>query len=212
MRKALFGGTFDPVHVGHLIVAQVVLEHDVVEEVVFVPAHLPPHKQHLPPSAGHHRLEMLSLALADQPGFAISDVELQRGGVSYTIDTLEQLAASSPDSWALIIGADQMLEITGWKRYEELLASFPVLLTTRAGVPHNPEPLARCRQATVVQVPNIEISSSVIRARVAAGRRITHWVPPAVESYIARYGLYRTASASQRPSCTPGRHGRTSAE
>lgn len=209
MRRAFFGGSFDPVHVGHMILAQEVLEQTEVEQVVFVPARVPPHKQDAELSDGRHRLAMVRLAVAGQAGLAASDVELARAGVSYTIDTLESLARETPDDWSVIIGADQMLEIESWRRYDDIFANFPVLLATRAGVPRNKSRARLYERATLVQVPAIEISSTAIRRRVAEGRRIAHWVPPAVEAYIARHGLYRAGQlpSPQRPRRSSGRHG-----
>lgn len=209
MRCAFFGGSFDPVHIGHLILAQEVLEQVPVDRVVFVPAAVPPHKKHQRLAPSEHRLAMIRLAIDGQAGLAVSEVELERDGVSYTIDTLLSLREQTGDEWLVIIGADQWAEITSWKRYEEILKQFSVLLTTRSGVPRPEAAAAMCPNLTEVAVPNIEISATAIRQRIAAGRPITHRVPPAVEAYIVRHGLYRDVAPafSTRPNTASGRHG-----
>ena len=202
----LFGGTFDPVHHGHLIVARAVAEQKGLEKVVFVPTARPPHKEG-PLATALQRLEMLKLAVAGQPHLGVSDVELRRGGQrSYTIDTVSQLQAENPSAqiW-LIVGADMLADLPNWHRAGELIEQVGILSVGRPGWQDRSGRCetaltetfggSRARQilADAVEAPLIEISSTDVRRRVGQGRSIRWLVPEAVESYIAREGLYRQA-------------------
>ena len=135
MKLGLFGGTFDPVHSGHLKSAQEVREAYALDEVCFVPCGVPPHRNARPGAAAHHRLEMVRLAVADNPGLSVSDLEVMRPGASYSIDTVRHFAArlAPGDALYLILGLDAFLLIGSWKDWRELLALTHLIVTSRPG-------------------------------------------------------------------------------
>jgi nicotinate-nucleotide adenylyltransferase len=198
----IFGGTFDPVHVGHLIVARAAAEQLGLDRVTLMPTSSPPHKASARAS-GEHRLEMLRLAVADDPRFEVSDLELRREGPSYTYDTLQDLRKRFPGArlhW--LIGAD-MLKILGeWRRAgdvvdlaEWVIAARPPVsqaesLLGRLREKFTPDQIERLRRG-IVRTPLIEVSSTDVRSRVSDGLEIRYLVPDAVEAYISSHGLYR---------------------
>jgi nicotinate-nucleotide adenylyltransferase len=205
MRIGVYGGSFDPVHVGHLIVAECCREQAGLDRVLFVPAAVPPHKQDRPPAAATHRLQMLALATGGHDAFAVETDEIDRGGVSYTVDTLARLATRHPaDSLRLILGPDAVAELPGWREPRRILELAEIVAVERESVDDvrslcraggldellGPDGLARL-VATRVRVPAIGIRSSDLRAAVAAGTSIRYRTPRAVEQYIAAHGLYR---------------------
>jgi len=196
-RIGIFGGTFDPVHVGHLIVAADLRHALRLDRVLFVPAGRPPHKDADLVSADGDRLAMLELALADDPLAEISTVDLERPGPSYTVDLLAILRHRLPDArLVFLMGEDSLRDLPTWRRPNEIarLADFGV--AARPGVAFDPEatyarvPAARGR-VSVVETIQISISSSDIRRRVRTRAPIRHQVPRVVEEYIAERGLYR---------------------
>jgi nicotinate-nucleotide adenylyltransferase len=198
MRIGVFGGTFDPIHWGHLVLAEQCREQCRLDRVLFIPAAVPPHK---PPKAltpGRHRLEMIRLAIAGHLCFEASPVELDRGGVSYTVETLEQLRAAHPEAELfLILGADSLQDFPFWREPDRILELASLACAQRPDAevqlrgPSRPL-LERIHQRLHwVQMPLIGISASEIRARVQAGRSIRYLVPRAVECYIQDHGLYR---------------------
>ena len=199
MRLGIFGGSFDPVHYGHLLLAEAAREEARLDEVWFVPVAISPHKvsaQAEEPAAGEHRAAMLELAVAWDPRLVVDRLELQRGGVSYTVETMRLLREKEPDTeWFLIVGGDIVPELPQWKSAEELPELARVVVITRGnadGAGRLPYP----GRSTLVRVPDLEVSSTAIRERVAAGRSIRYWVPPAVEAYIREHGLYREVDPS----------------
>ncbi|NCY02105.1 MAG: nicotinate (nicotinamide) nucleotide adenylyltransferase [Planctomycetia bacterium] len=205
MRIGVFGGSFDPVHVGHLIAAECCREQARLDRVLFVPAAIPPHKQERRLASGHHRIDMLLLATGGHPAFAVSPDEIDRGGVSYTLDTLQRLAAAHPrDDLVLLLGPDAFLGLPGWhepRRIASLAEIVPMERETLddLGCAACREPLAPLLGADLleqslaarVRLPAIGIRSSDLRADVAGGRSIRYRTPRAVEMYIASHGLYR---------------------
>lgn len=196
-RIGVFGGTFDPVHVGHLIVAADLRHALRLDRVLYVPAGRPPHKDADLVSADADRLAMIELALADDPLAEISTVDLERPGPSYTVDLLAILRSKLPDGQLVfLMGEDSLRDLPTWHRPKEIahLAEFGV--ATRPGVAFDPEaicaqlPAARGR-ISVVETVQLSISSSDIRRRVRAGAPIRHQVPRAVEDFIAERRLYR---------------------
>lgn len=183
----LLGGSFDPVHHGHLVTAVALLERLRLSEVRLVPAGSQPFKaRHAAPA--EHRLRMVELAVADYPGLAVERAELARPGPSYMVDTLRQLRAREPgESWTLLVGADAAAEFSSWREAEAISELAKVVFFGRAGhAPPPPEP----RDAEQVDVPAIEISATDLRARVRHGRSIRYWVPDAVAEYVATHRLY----------------------
>lgn len=191
-RKGILGGTFNPPHVAHLIVAQEVRETLGLEAVVLIPTHVHAFKG-AAAAEPRHRAAMTELAVAGDSGLAVDRIEVQRGGVSYTVETLRALREREPDTrWSLIMGRDNLEELSQWREAEALPELAELVVTTRGGTGASAPPPydGRC---TFVPVPALEVSSTAIRARVAAGRSIRYWVVPAVEAYIREHDLYREA-------------------
>jgi len=183
----VFGGSFDPVHHGHLIVAQVASETLGLDSLRFVPAREQPFKRGLHRSAPEHRAAMLSLALAESPGFALDRTELDRPGPSYTVDTLEDFARrDSRSPLVLLLGADAAADLPAWHRAQRIPELARVVVFARPGskVPVTPT------ISQVIEVPAVDISATEIRRRVGNGQSIRYWVPDAVAEYIARHRLY----------------------
>lgn len=191
MRTGLFGGTFDPPHTGHLIVAQDALIRLELARVVFIPAFEPPHKRGRAISPAHLRLAMLRAALADDDRFAIDDIEIRRGGTSYTVDTLRALHAADPAAELfLLLGTDQYEEIETWREPGELRTLARIAVLSREGR----HPVLRADGASRVPVTRIDVSATEIRRRVAAGEPIRYLVPAAVEAIIRQHRLYGPAA------------------
>lgn len=185
MRVGVFGGTFDPVHVGHLSIAQAALECVPLDRVIFVPARRSPLKDRGPFASEEDRLAMLRLATADEPRFEVSTVELDRPGISYTVDTLEALAGEGV--LYLVMGADAAGGFERWRRPERIRELATLLVASRPGAPTPPE-----RQGVVVfDAPCLDISSRELRTRSARGRSLRYLVPEAALQYLEGHGLYR---------------------
>jgi nicotinate-nucleotide adenylyltransferase len=201
VRFGLFGGTFDPPHTGHLIAAQDAALALRLDRVLFVPAAVPPHKQHRTITPAEFRLRMLALALSDDTRFTLDPVELERPGPSYTVDTLRELRRRLPGDWTLLLGADQYEEFATWREPEEVLRLATVGVLERAGTLPRSAPSnvpAEARDGVVrVSVTRVDISSTAIRQRVAAGVSIRYLVPSGVETFIAETGLYLRNGTSQ---------------
>jgi nicotinate-nucleotide adenylyltransferase len=197
-RLGLFGGTFDPIHQGHLALAEAA--RDTLDlEIVFMPAGQPPHKpeQRVTPAAD--RLAMVRAAIADNPGFRVSTLELERAGPSYTVDTLETLAATTADL-SLILSTEAVADLASWHRPERVLELATLVVVPRDGFPDLDEatvsrlvPGTRPR-VVILDGPRLRLSASVIRRRAAAGRSVRYLVPDAVATYIGDHALYRTPS------------------
>lgn len=201
MRIGIFGGSFDPVHIGHLVLAESCREQLDLSEVRFTPSSIAPHKQEGSAATGRARLEMLNLAIAGHAAFRVWPAELDRGGVSYTVDTLRRASAEQPGAELLLLmGADSLADLPSWREPAAICelalpavvgrpAAAAVDFTVLQGVA-SPERIAAMRDLQV-ESPFIEISSSDLRSRVAAGRSIRFLTPRAVEKYIETSGLYR---------------------
>jgi nicotinate-nucleotide adenylyltransferase len=207
MRLGIFGGSFDPVHLGHLILAECCREQQRLDQMWFMPAHTPPHKQDHALAPGPDRIEMLKLATGGHESFHVSTLEIDRSGVSYTVDTLERLKdEDATRELFLILGADSLADLPTWKAPARLCELSTPLVVRRAGSPPPDFSVlspfvnsARIRQFEAAQVamPLIGISSSDIRRRVAENRSIRFLTPRAVEKYIETHGLYQAKTASQ---------------
>jgi len=187
MKVGLFGGSFDPVHHGHLIIAQVLAEALALDELRFVPAREQPFKvgRHAAPS--EHRARMVALAIEQEPRFRLERAELDRPGPSYTVDTLRLLTAREPGNrFTLLVGADAARELPSWREAALLAEMAALALFARAGEAVPPVPWPH----RTVTVPGVDISATVIRRRVAEGRSVQYWVPDAVAEFIRRERLY----------------------
>lgn len=209
-RLGLIGGTFDPIHYGHLDAAEAAARALDLTDLLFVPSHVPPHRPLRPHASGFHRLAMVALALQDRPAAHVSDIELTRPGPSYSSDTLASLHALGwqPSQIFFVIGTDAFAEIATWRSYPALLDLCHFAVISRAGAPPEttaaghaqlqnrlatPATLLSHRGTTCVlpiAAATRAISSSEVRARVAEGCDFTELVPPPVATYIARQRLY----------------------
>ena len=204
MRIGVFGGSFDPVHQGHLIVAECCREQARLDRVLFVPAATQPHKQDRQLAAPHQRVDMLRLATGGHDAFDVSTIEIDRGGVSYTVDTLAALAAAHPgDVLCLILGPDALAGLPTWREPERIVAAAELVAVERESIDDVAALVAEPRLAALlgpdhaaaiaahrVRVPAIGIRSSDLRAAIAAGRSIRYRTPRAVDRFIASHGLY----------------------
>ena len=195
----IMGGTFDPIHLGHLTTAENVREGYALDKVLFIPAASPPHKQHQQVTPAMHRYRMTVLATEDNPHFMVSPLEMQRSGPSYSIDTVHELIErfGASTQFYFIAGADAIQELPTWERITELLRLCHFIAVSRPGtVPNLGELRARFGSLGEGHIhslpaPKLEISSTDVRNRVRQGRSIRYIVPAAVAQYIYREGLYR---------------------
>lgn len=202
MRLGLLGGTFDPVHFGHLLLAEQCREQCDLDEVWFVPAGVPPHKQSTPISPGMARAEMLEFATAGHPQFVVSRLELSRNGPTFTVDTLEELTRNETGrELFFLIGSDSLLELGTWRKPARIAELATIVAVNRGDRPlPDLEPLKRQFGEPIVSnikpvtMPGIDLSSTEIRSRVRQGRSIRYMTPRAVELYIAEHNLYAEAS------------------
>lgn len=201
MRLGLFGGTFDPVHYGHLLLAESCREQCRLDAVWFLPAAVPPHKRarELTPAAA--RIEMLELAIAGHPAFSVSRYEADRGGVNYTADTLAHFRREDPEGELFfLLGADMLHDLPNWREPARVCELATAIVVRRSGADPvdfdwlsqvlSAEAIDRIRRHQV-EMPEIGISSTEIRRRAAAGRSIRYQTPRAVEKYIETHRLYR---------------------
>jgi nicotinate-nucleotide adenylyltransferase len=216
-RVAVLGGSFNPIHYGHLLLADEILEQLGLDHVLFVPAAEPPHKPagHLAPAAD--RFEMVRLAIAGHPRFGVSDVELRRSGPSYTVDTLEALAAGG-DALFLVVGSETFLDLLSWREPRRVASLARLVVVPRAGSAFDPESAAAqkvlreigvdggfvhadagrplpARGVVVAHVTSLPLSASELRRRVREGQSLAFRLPPAAIDYIRARGLYRTPPA-----------------
>lgn len=201
-RVGVIGGTFDPVHYGHLVIAEEVYAALDLAEMVFVPAGHPPHKPDSLVAAAHHRLAMLELAVASNPHFSISLVDLERPGPSYTVETLGLLRQRWGEQAAIyfLIGWDSLEDLLTWHDPAGILAQLAFLVAVRRPGYHEESGYRDSLEARlpgikqrlrVVSVPQLEISSTDLRTRVAEGRPIKYQLPESVEQYIEQHRLYQ---------------------
>ena len=184
-RIGVFGGTFDPVHVGHLAIALAALESVPLDRVLFVPARRSPLKDRDPQASVADRVTMLQAAIAGEPRFALSRVELDRDGVSYTVDTLEALRMDG--ELFLILGSDALAHLARWRSPDRIRELSTILVASRPGAPE-PDPMHRAR---AFDAPRLDISSRELRARAARGMSLRYLVPDAVWEHIRKRGLYQ---------------------
>jgi nicotinate-nucleotide adenylyltransferase len=201
MRVGVFGGTFDPVHHGHLILADQAREQARLDQVWFVPAPRPPHKEEAVLTRFDQRVEMLNLALAGQPAFRVSEIEKDRPGLSYSVETLAEFRRLHPqDEFFLLVGSDTLADLPKWREPHRLLQLAGLLVMAR---PNNPVPDEATLGAQlgltgneslrleILDTPQIDISSRDLRRRAGAARSLRYFLPRAVEMYILEKKLYR---------------------
>jgi nicotinate-nucleotide adenylyltransferase len=190
MRIGLYGGSFDPVHLGHLLVAEAACEEMRLDRIVFIPAARSPFKPGLAPAPDALRLRWLRIALAGRPDFAVDDLELRRGGTSYTIDTIREFAARHPNAelcW--LIGADHVPTLHQWREAEVLARRVEFIMIPRPGSP--PVPAPEPFRVRPLRGWPLSVSSSEIRDRIRAGKPVDHLLPPHVAAAVRESSAYR---------------------
>lgn len=194
-RVGLMGGTFDPIHHGHLLIAEVARTEFGLERVVWLPAGTPPHKQDQKVTCAEHRYAMVVLATASNPHFEVSRQELEREGPSYTVDTVETFRKTAPECQLFFItGADAILEILTWHRHQELVRICRFIAVTRPGYDldrlKNVLPPHYVERIDTITAPGIDISSTDIRDRIRTGDPVRYLIPELVEAYLRKHRLY----------------------
>jgi len=188
MKIGILGGTFNPIHIGHLILAEEAREKLGLDKVVFVPAHLPPHKDNSDIAQADERLAMLKLALKDNSCFAASDIEIKRSGRSYTIDTIKEFKRTNPlDELYFLIGSDLLKYLDEWKDLGEIIKMVKFVAATRPGYPLEKIPA----YISTLPIRAVDISAFEIRSAIKEGKSFRYLVPESVFGYINRKKLYR---------------------
>jgi nicotinate-nucleotide adenylyltransferase len=199
MDVGLFGGSFNPPHVAHLIVAEIARDQFGLDEVWWIPNATPPHKSHDELAAVEDRLAMTRRAIADNPAFRLCDIEVRRSGVSYTVETLRALQEQHPDTdFGLLLGSDSLDYFAEWHRPDEIADRVPLVVYKRPGVIDEVAAPRFANHVRFVSAPVMEVSGTEIRSRCRKGRSIRYLVPDAVRTYIEDNGLYR-ATRTEAP-------------
>lgn len=195
----VFGGTFDPIHFGHLLLAEQARDEAGLDKVIFIPAGAPPFKQGTDVSETHHRYAMIRLAIEDNKRFEVSDMEIKRKGISYTVTTLDECKKKlGKDSEIyFIVGTDAFLSMEKWVQAERLFKEYPIIVGSRAGSRDEERDRLADKlrneygaEIIIAFMPKIEISSTDIKSRLHEGRSLKYILPPEVEEYIKEKGLY----------------------
>jgi nicotinate-nucleotide adenylyltransferase len=200
MRLGVFGGSFDPVHYGHLLLAECCREQCRLDAVWFLPAAVPPHKPDRRLTPAKARIKMLELAIAGEPAFSVSCYEANRGGINFTVDTLAHLKGQQPDAELFfLLGADMLNDLPAWREPRRVCQLATIVVVRRSGTDAidfdcltgimSPQEIQRIR-GHQVEMPEIGISGTGLRRRVTAGLSIRYQTPRAVEEYIRMHGLY----------------------
>jgi nicotinate-nucleotide adenylyltransferase len=198
MRLGIFGGSFDPVHNAHLAIARACQRQAELDEVWFMPTAIQPLKRHGPQATNAHRVEMLRLAIDGEPSWQVCTIEIDRGGLSYTVDTLRQIHEELPGTdLFFLIGTDALQDVAKWKEPREIFRMAAPLVVCRAAqaLPNVDQLKSLCTESVQpqsIEMPASDVSSSEIRRRVAAGEPIDDLVPDAVATFIAQHKLYST--------------------
>ena len=204
MKVGIMGGTFDPVHIGHLVIADEVRQGLGLDEVLFIPTGLPWMKEGRALAEGRHRLTMVRMAVASNPHFRVSSVEVDHPGPTYTVDTLTKLQKETTERWQcyFILGTDSFCSFSQWKEPKRILELCTLVVVGRPGYPDSGsaqrDPTVFTKEDRVIffSVPRLEVSGSDIRRRIVLGRSIRYMVPEEVERYIYDNGLYRDAEVA----------------
>lgn len=197
-RLGIFGGTFDPIHIGHLAAAERTLSDFDLDRIIFVPANVPPHKPDRDVTPPEHRMNMVLVATAENPSFNVSNVEMVRGGRSFTVDTMTYFREMHPeDELFFIMGMDSLLELETWHNVEGLVALCRLIVVARPGYELD---RTDCRLVNLpptvwehvdyLQVPGLDISATDIRKRLKEGKSVRYLLIPQVYDYIQDYGLF----------------------
>ena len=196
MRIGIYGGSFDPVHYGHLLLAESAREQLKLDKVLLMPAATAPHKRGQESAPADARIEMLELAIGGHAALEISRLEIDRGGVSYTVDTLSALRAEHPGAeLVLLVGGDTLADMPNWKDPEKVVALARIAVVDRPGISIDAVELTGA-EVLSVSMPQGDLSSREIRSRVARGESIRYRLPRGVEQYILHAGLYANGVGS----------------
>ena len=193
MKTCIFGGTFDPPHIGHLLIAQTVFESEHFERLIFVPANISPTKKNGDSSSPKTRLKMLEISLINNTNFEISDIEIKREGISYTVDTLEEFVNSSnidKKDLFFLMGSDTLRSFHTWKDPERIMELCNIIVAIRPGFTPSDIPQWILDNVRFANIPRFEVSSTNIRARWREGKTIRYMVPKEVWEYINENELY----------------------
>lgn len=199
-RIGIMGGTFDPIHIGHLFIAEEVLNEVGLDKILFIPVGIPPHKQESKVTDSQHRLTMAQIAVSGNANFQVSRIEVDREGPSYTVDTINHLKRIYNENtlFYFIIGTDAFFELDTWKNYKDLLKLVKLAVVTRVGynnyaLDEKIEDYKNRFLAEIIKVviPKLEISSTDIKSRIRQGKTVKYIVPEGVEQYIKKHGLYK---------------------
>lgn len=212
LRIGVYGGSFDPVHLGHVLPVEETRVRLGLDRVLYVPAYQPPHKPASPSASAHHRFAMLAFALEPYPGLLLSDFEIARGGTTYTIETLRHLRAQQEDAEILLVlGSDSLAQIETWRSFREILAEFRLAVVGREGfdreglfrtlppdvaarfAPEGATPAGAAPEKTIFWSGNapVTISSTWLRRAIPAGEDLSGSLPASVAAYLRKHGLYR---------------------
>ncbi|MDZ4804320.1 MAG: nicotinate-nucleotide adenylyltransferase [Candidatus Eisenbacteria bacterium] len=195
MRIGIFGGTFDPIHWGHLVLAEEARTAARLDRILFVPSAVPPHKQGRKLTDWSHRFEMVRLALDGEADFALSDIESDPGRPHYSLDTLDRLAARhSDDELSFLIGSDSLLDLPYWQKPLAIIARWPLVVLARPGFDVALADPMFTRQMTLVDGVQVAVSSTLVRRRLAAGDSVKYLVPAPVIAYARVHQLYGLVS------------------
>ena len=197
-RIGVFGGTFDPIHLGHLRAAKAACDRLKLDRLIWVPNRRSPLRLEENRTPAHHRVAMLESAVGDEPGFEVSDIEAEREGPSYLVETLEALRRGQPDAeWVFLMGADSLDTFDRWVRVEDIVSMVQVCVMPRPGGEAErkftdlevraPE---LAKKVQLLEGPHTDISASEVRHRIQTGQPITDWVPTLVSEYISEHKLY----------------------
>lgn len=193
MKIGIYGGSFNPPHIAHLVVAEAVRDQFGLDKILWIPGYIPPHKTHLRLVDAEHRLAMVKLATANNPLFDVSNIEIARKGTSFTIDTVLALQQAHPEhTFALVIGEDSLLDFMTWHRPADIAGAVELLVYRRPGRTNESAEALRLFPDRIhfAEAPLLEVSSASIRARLKSGQSIRHLVPDPVFDYITQHGLY----------------------
>ncbi len=185
----IMGGSFDPIHIGHLITAQSVLEKRNLSKIIFVPCYISPHKVGFNSTEHLHRLEMVRRATASNPKFEVSDYEIKKGDISFTVDTVEHFR-NQYEELDLIIGFDNLISFDNWKEPDRILEMANLVVLKRSNFSASFSLHSYFGKAIFVDTPVIEISSTMIRERIRDGKFYDYFVPKEVADYIKEHKLY----------------------
>lgn len=188
-KTGILGGCFDPIHIGHLIIAEVARQQFSLEKVIFVPSGQPPHRD-MPVACAFHRFEMTHLAIKDNPFFSISDTEIKRQGISYTFDTLMFFKNQSDENYFIIVGWDTFSILPSWYRAEDIVNEASFIVAPRIVGKNTEGSFPFSVKYQILDIPRIDISSTIIRNKIKARQSVRYLVPDVVLNYIQKENLY----------------------